>query len=145
VPSDAQVAAEEAVRSGDEDALRAAVEAGPRNVAAVTALARLLIAKGEYDEALAVLEPIPHDFAAAGLAARADLARQGVDLSDAFEAWDSGDHATALEKLQEAFAEAPDDAVRDRIRQVMVAIFTELGADNELARTHRRRLATALY
>jgi thioredoxin-like negative regulator of GroEL len=28
---------------------------------------------------------------------------------------------------------------------VMVAIFTELGADDPLAREHRRRLATALY
>jgi thioredoxin-like negative regulator of GroEL len=28
---------------------------------------------------------------------------------------------------------------------VMVALFTELGADHELAREHRRRLSTALY
>ena len=145
VPSDAELAAVEAVRSGDEAALTAAVEADPRNPAAATALARILIGRSEYDEALELLEPLPHDFTAAGLAARAWLAKQGVDTADAFEAWDAGDHATALEKFQQAFAEATDDETRDRIRQVMVAIFTELGADHELAREHRRRLATALY
>jgi putative thioredoxin len=146
VPSEAELQAADAVRSGDEAALRAAVEANPRNVAAVTSLARILIARGDYDEALELLEALPHDFTAAGLAARAWLSRQeGVDLGNAFEAWDAGDHATALDRLQEAFAEAGDDETRDRIRQVMVAIFTELGADHELARQHRRRLATALY
>jgi putative thioredoxin len=145
VPSDAQLAAADAVRSGDEEALRAAVEADPRNLQAVTALARILIARGDYDEALELLEPLPNDFTAAGLAARAWLAKEGVDAGDAFEAWDAGDYATALDKLQEEFAQTTDAETRDRIRQVMVAIFTELGADHELAREHRRRLATALY
>jgi putative thioredoxin len=146
VPSEAELAAAEAVRSGDEDALRAAVEADPRNAEAVTALARILISRGDHDEALELLERIPQDFAAAGLAARAWLAaKDGVDLDDAFEAWDAGDHASALDKLQEAFANAGDEETRDRIRKVMVAIFTELGSDDPLAREHRRRLATALY
>jgi putative thioredoxin len=145
VPSEAELAAAEAVRSGDEDALRAAVEADPRNAEAATALARILIGRGENAEAVELLEPLPHDFTAAGLASRAWLSNEGVDLDDAFDAWDAGDHATALDKLQEAFAEASDSDTRDRIRQVMVAIFTELGADHELAREHRRRLASALY
>jgi putative thioredoxin len=145
VPSEAELAAAEAVRSGDEDALRAAVETDPRNAEAATALARILIGRGENAEAVELLEPLPHDFTAAGLASRAWLSNEGVDLDDAFEAWDGGDHATALDKLQEAFAEASDSDTRDRIRQVMVAIFTELGADHELAREHRRRLASALY
>jgi putative thioredoxin len=145
VPSEAELAAAEAVRSGDEDSLRAAVEANPRNVEAATALARILIARGDHDEALEALAQLPHDFTSAGLAARAWLAGHDLGLEDAFEAWDQGDHATALDRLQEAFAEAGDDETRDRIRQVMVAIFTELGADHELAREHRRRLATALY
>jgi putative thioredoxin len=145
VPSEAELAAAEAVRSGDEDALRAAVEADPRNAEAATALARILIGRGENAEAVELLEPLPHDFTAAGLASRAWLSNDGVDLDDAFDAWDAGDHATALDKLQEALAESSDSDTRDRIRQVMVAIFTELGADHELAREHRRRLASALY
>jgi putative thioredoxin len=145
VPSEAELAAAEAVRSGDEPALRAAVEANPRNADAATALARILIARGDHDGALELLEQLPHDFTTAGLAARTWLTKEGVKLDDAFDAWDAGDHATALDRLQEAFAAAADDETRDRIRQVMVAIFTELGADHELAREHRRRLATALY
>jgi putative thioredoxin len=145
VPSDADLAAAEAVRSGDEDALRAAVDANPRNAEAVTALARILIGRGDNEEALGLLEQIPQDFRAAGLAARAWLANAGVDLDDAFDAWDSGDHAGALDKLQEAVADAGDEDTRDHVRKVMVAIFTELGSDHPLAREHRRRLATALY
>jgi putative thioredoxin len=145
VPSEAELEAAEAVRSGDEAALRSAVEADPRNPQAVTALARILIGRGDNDEAVELLDALPQDFAAAGLAARAWLAKEGVDTGGAFEAWDAGDYATALDKLQQALAEATDGETRDRIRQVMVAIFTELGADSDLAREHRRRLATALY
>ena len=146
VPSEAALAAEEAIRSGDEESLRAAVDADPRNVKAATSLARILMSRGDYDEAVSVLDALPPDFESAGLAARAWLAGHQPDVDDAFRAWDDGDHAAALERLQEAFAAATSDGeTRDRIRQVMVAIFTELGSDSDLAREHRRRLATALY
>ena len=62
-------------------------------------------------------------------------------LEHEFEAWDAGDHATALERLQEALA---DPERRDAIRRIMVAIFTELGADDPQAREYRRRLSAAL-
>jgi thioredoxin-like negative regulator of GroEL len=143
VPSDADLAADAAVQSGDEDALRAALAADPRHAGAATALARLLIERGESDEALAVLGPLPpNDFVAEGLRARAKL---GPDLAPAFDAWDEGDRSAALERLQEAFASAEDPDTRNLIRQVMVAIFTELGADDPLAREHRRRLSAALF
>ena len=145
VPSPEEAAAEAAAESGDEQALRNAVAASPGHAGAVTALARLLLARGETDEALSLLEALPHDFAADGLRARAQLAGAGDEvLSAAFEAWDAGDRATALERLQEAFASGEGED-RDRIRKVMVAIFTELGADDPLAREHRRRLSAALY
>jgi thioredoxin-like negative regulator of GroEL len=92
-----------------------------------------------------VLEPLTGDFGAEGLRARAELAAESDELDDAFAAWDAGDHATALERFQEAFAAAPEGEPRDRIRKVMVAIFTELGASDPLAREHRRRLSAALY
>jgi putative thioredoxin len=142
VPSDADLAADAAVESGDEEALRAALADNPRHAGAATALARLLIARGDSAAALAVLEPLPGDFLAEGLRARARL---GDELAPAFAAWDEGDPATALERLQEAFAAAGDSDERNLIRQVMVAIFTELGADDPLAREHRRRLSAALY
>jgi putative thioredoxin len=145
VPSEAKLAADAAVETGDEGALRQALAADPTHAGAATALARLLIGRGEADEALAVLEPLPHDFGADGLRARAALAASDdEDLGAAFDAWDAGDRGTALEHLQAAFARAEGDE-RDRVRQVMVAIFTELGADDPLAREHRRRLSAALY
>ena len=62
----------------------------------------------------------------------------------AFAAWDSDQPASALEQLQTLIAAEPDAERRDLIRRVMVAIFTELGAGDPVAREHRRRLAAAL-
>jgi putative thioredoxin len=137
VPSEA----DELAGSGDEESLRRALEVDPEHVGARTELARLLLRRGEAEEALSLLEGVTGDFVAEGLAARARLAGQ-EDLAPAFEAWDRGDHATALELLQAALA---DPERRDDIRRVMVAIFTELGTDDPLVREYRRRLSAALY
>jgi thioredoxin-like negative regulator of GroEL len=66
------------------------------------------------------------------------------DLLRSFEAWDDGDLEKALDGLQGAVAADEDSERRNLLRSVMVAIFTELGADHPLAREHRRRLAAAL-
>jgi thioredoxin-like negative regulator of GroEL len=66
------------------------------------------------------------------------------ELQEAFSAWDAGDAEPALVKLQEVLASEQDPERKDLLRRVMVAIFTELGADHPLAREHRRRLAAAL-
>ncbi len=55
-----------------------------------------------------------------------------------------GDYERALEWLLAQAAEA-DQPTRDRIREVMVAIFGELGQDHPVAASYRRRLATTLY
>ena len=49
-----------------------------------------------------------------------------------------------LELLLQALQDAGDD-LRERIRQLMIGVFTELGQDDPLASTYRRRLASALY
>jgi thioredoxin len=54
-----------------------------------------------------------------------------------------GDYERALEWLLAQVGEA-DAEGRERIREVMVAIFGELGQDDPLAVSYRRRLATAL-
>ena len=150
VPSEAELEAGAAIESGDEDRLRAALAANPRNAPVAVALARLLLARGDAQEALTVLEPHEHDFVAGGLAARARLALAGAGAGDgrldaAFATWDEGHKAAALEELQEALATAEDPDTRDAIRKVMIAMFTELGPESELAREHRRRLSAALY
>jgi len=140
VPSEA----DELASGEDEESLRRALELEPNHPDAAVALARLLIERGDLDEAEGLLEPLGHDFRAAGLAARIELVREGREPEGALQAWDEGDYERALELLQEALTTATDSTERDQLRKVMVAIFTELGPDSELASRHRRRLASAL-
>jgi putative thioredoxin len=146
VPSEA----DRLVSAGDEASLRKALEADPHHAAAATRLGRLLIARGETEEALGLLEDVQGDFVADGLVARARLAETngaapaGAEVERAFTAWDDGDAAVALDALQDAIRATDDPERRDQIRMVMVAIFTELGPADPLAREHRRRLAAAL-
>jgi putative thioredoxin len=137
--------ADELADAGDEASLREALEIDPRHPVAANQLGRLLLSRGDRDEAVALLEQLAGDFIAQGLVARAKLEANGADdLQAAFTAWDDGNPQAALEGLQGVFAAEQDADRRDLIRKVMVAIFTELGPDHELAREHRRRLAAAL-
>jgi putative thioredoxin len=144
--------ADKLAAADDEESLRKALELDPRNAVAAGKLGRALLERGDVDEALELLDRFPGDFEAEGLAARARLvALLGDDRTDgagtltrAFAAWDSGDLEDALEALQATLNEADDAERRDLLRRVMVAIFTELGADHPVAREHRRRLAAAL-
>jgi putative thioredoxin len=132
--------ADELVDGGDEAALRKALELDPGHAVARRELGRILLLRRETEEAIELLEGARGDFVADGLAARARLNGED-DLAAAFEAWDAGDASGALERLQDAL---PDPERQDLIRRVMVAIFTELGADHPLAREHRRRLSASL-
>jgi putative thioredoxin len=141
VPSEA----DELVASGDEVDLRRALELDPSHPVARRELGRLLVERGETDEADEILKGAPGDFVAQGLHARIELAGD-ERLESAFRAWDRGDREEALNVLQDAFAAETDDPHRrDLIRRVMVGIFTELGPDHPLAREHRRRLSAALH
>jgi thioredoxin-like negative regulator of GroEL len=55
-----------------------------------------------------------------------------------------GDYERALESLL-ASLEGADRERRERIREVMVAVFDELGPEHAVTTHYRRRLATALY
>jgi putative thioredoxin len=145
--------ADELAKAGDEESLRAALEADPHHSGAALALARILLARGETVEAKALLEEkAGSDFAARGLLARIELedretARKNgegpSETQTAIAAWTEGDVAQALELFQQIIAAEPDPERRDLVRRIMVAIFTELG-DDPLAAEHRRRLAAAL-
>ncbi len=142
--------ADELVASGDEASLREALALDPRHGGAAAALGRILLARGDSEEASELFGRFAGDFLIEGLAARAQLSAANgageapASLSEAFASWDREDRGAALEHLQETIAAEPDAERRDLIRRVMVAIFTELGADDPLAREHRRRLASAL-
>jgi putative thioredoxin len=140
VPSEA----DELAANGDEQSLQRALELDPNHPTARRTLGRLLLSRGDPDEALRVLEGLHGDFLAEGLVARARLASD-PELAPAFEAWDAGDPGAALERLQSALSDPGNDPERrDLLRRVMVAIFTELGPEHPLAREHRRRLSAAL-
>jgi putative thioredoxin len=145
-------AADELAGADDEESLRKALELDPRNATAALKLGRALLGRGEAVEAFELLDPFRGNFEAEGLAARArltaDLTEGDTDgtggLSRSFAAWDEGRLEDALEGLQESLTEGDDRERRDLLRKVMVAIFTELGADHPLAREYRRRLAAAI-
>jgi putative thioredoxin len=139
VPSEA----DELAASGEEGDLRRALELDPNHPTARRDLGRLLLERGDRDGALELLRSATGDFVADGVLARVELADDSA-LAPAFEAWDAGDHAGALERLQEALANEADPDRKDLIRRAMVGFFTELGPDDALAREHRRRLSAAL-
>ena len=133
VPSEAELLA----ASGDEASLRRALELEPGRADAAVPLARMLIARDDLDDALAVLEPVSEDFQADGLRARVRLVRAG-ELADALAALDAGEDEQAFDLL---LAELPSDDVR----QVIVGELDRRGAADPLVRETRRRLAAALY
>jgi putative thioredoxin len=132
------------VEQGDEASLRSALELEPGRADAAVALAQLLAARGEREEARQVLSNVRGSFAADGLAARIELEeRAEPDLGDAFAALDQGDQERALELLLAALTTA--DGARDDIRRVIVGILEQLGVEHPVARETRRKLAAALY
>jgi putative thioredoxin len=74
----------------------------------------------------------------------ADELREAGDDPDVVSALDADDFERALALLLER-VQTGDDGARERARQLMVRIFQELGQDDPLATSYRRRLATALY
>jgi putative thioredoxin len=138
VPSEA----EKLAAAGDEASLRRALELEPGRAEAAVPLARLLLARGDRDDAEKVLAPVVGSFQADGLRARLRL--QGEpSLAVAFQALDDGDLERGIDLLIEALPAA--DGNKDDIRQIVVSVLDELGVEHPLARDARRRLAAALY
>ncbi len=140
LPSEAELL----TAQGDETSLRQALVLEPTRAEAAVPLAQLLCARGELAEALTVLAPIAGSFAADGLRGRIELERgDQPDLATAFAAFDGGDAESALDEMLGALPAA--GSARDTVRRAIVGILDELGSESELARSARRRLATALY
>jgi putative thioredoxin len=139
VPSEADAL----VESGSEEDLRRALELEPSRADAGVALAQLLAARGERQDALAILDKFPGSFAAEGLAARLRL-EEDEDLREAFAALDAGERERGLDALIGAVAGAQDER-REDLRRAVVGVLDELGVEHPLARESRRKLASALY
>ncbi|HXB16338.1 MAG TPA: tetratricopeptide repeat protein [Solirubrobacteraceae bacterium] len=137
LPSEADLLA----RSEDEADLRRALELAPGRPDAALPLARILLGRGDREEARTILEDVAGSFQADGLAARIRLEDEGL-LEDAFAALDDGRLQDALDAL---LAALPGSSERDDIRRVIVGELDALGPEDPLARSTRGRLASALY
>jgi putative thioredoxin len=132
------------VAAGDEASLRRALELEPGRADASIALAELLVARGERDEALQLLGRVRGSFRADGLAARLRLlAAEDIDVAAALAALDAGETEAGLDGLIAAIPAA--DGATDDLRAVVVGALDELAAGDPLARDTRRKLAAALF
>jgi putative thioredoxin len=102
-----------------------------------------LAALGDEESIRRALELQPNHPAARAALVRLESAGDAV-LAPALAALEEGDTERGLELLLSALTDADGEA-RERIRQVMVGVFAELGQDHPLAVGYRRRLAAALY
>ena len=73
-----------------------------------------------------------------------DDLRQTGEFPEVAAALERRDYVTAFERLLGEVAGADEDR-RERVRELMVALFGELGPDDPLTTRYRRLLATALY
>ena len=131
------------VAAGSEADLRRALELEPSRADAGVALAQIVAARGEREDALSILAEFPGSFAAEGLAARLRL-EDDDGLRAAFAALDEGAQERGLDALIGAIAAARDEQ-REDLRRAVVGVLDALGVEHPVARESRRKLASALY
>jgi putative thioredoxin len=102
-----------------------------------------LVVQGDEASLRRALELQPNHPAARAALVRLESADDPV-LGPALAALAEGETERGLELLLQALQDAGAD-LRERIRQLMVGVFAELGQDDPLASRYRRRLASALY
>lgn len=147
-PADERVAEARSSTSPDraEAGFRDALALDPSNPGAAAGLARLLLDRGEVDEARTVLASVPPDDAVRALQAEVDLLEAGGEpgeLGAAARAALSGDHRLALERLLAMVGAG--DGRGDEARRLMLGVFDLLGDDDALTREFRGLLASALF
>ncbi|MGZ8629849.1 MAG: tetratricopeptide repeat protein [Actinomycetota bacterium] len=151
LPTDAELEADEALAdeaAGDlgsaESGYREALEKDPGNKEAAVGLARILVGRGEIDEARALVEPLVPDLDAervmAGIRVR-DWASldEGATLVGPRRAAAEGRWREALDGLLSGFDDDPAVA-----RDAMVDVFATLG-DDPLVGEYRPKLAARLF
>jgi putative thioredoxin len=152
LPSEAEAEAKEAVEeleAGDLDeaerGFREVLEKEPGNRDAAVGLARILLTRGDIEEARQLLRPHVPDPEAEHVLAEievrdwASLSPDGP-LAQARLAAARGDWTQALEGMIAALADDKDEA-----RRALVTAFSALGDDDPLVPAYRRKLAAALY
>ena len=131
-PSEVDQLVAEGSATGSEELLRQALELQPDHAGAITGLASLLIAKGDTDEAIAVLGRIPETPEIRRLLAEARLASRQVDVTDVGV-------DDLLSGLLDRVKEDPD------ARQEFVDLLETLGPDDPRTSNYRKALAARLF
>jgi putative thioredoxin len=151
VPSEAELDADEALaeaEAGDlesaEAGFRDALEKDPQNAEAAIGLARILVDRGDDDQARALAEPLVPDAGAERVMATVRVHGWATDpgggaIGDARRAAAEARWREALEGLLAAFDEDPDAA-----RAAMVDVFATLD-DDPLVAEFRPKLAARLF
>jgi putative thioredoxin len=134
LPSQAEEQIASLIAAGDETSLRAALELDPGNETAIVALAELLVARGQAEEALALLERIPETAETRRVAA---LARVGGSFANNGEA---NDDVTG--KLDALLDHVKDD---DGARQEFVDLLELLGPTDPRTAEYRKALTSRLF
>jgi putative thioredoxin len=127
--------ADQLVAVGDESSLRQALELEAGHPAATEALARILIDRGEPDEALALLTKVLETPATRALAAEARLLESGINVAET-----GGAEVEA--RLNALLEVARDD---EAARQEFVDLLETLGPEDPRTNTFRRALAARLF
>jgi putative thioredoxin len=131
-PSEADVLVAEGLLDGSEEPLRRALELQPDHEGAIVALSGLLVARGESEDAIALLGRIPETPGTRRLLAEARLASQQVDVeADGVEA--------LLDGLLDRVTEDPS------VRQEFLDLLETLGPDDPRTSGYRRALASRLF
>ncbi|HVB93006.1 MAG TPA: tetratricopeptide repeat protein [Acidimicrobiales bacterium] len=131
-PSEVDQLVAEGSAAGSEEILRQALELQPDHAGAVTGLAGLLIAKGETDDAIALLGRIPETPEIRRLLAEARLASRRVDVSEVGV-------DDLLSGLLDRVKEDPD------ARQEFVDLLETLGPEDPRTSAYRKALAARLF
>jgi putative thioredoxin len=123
--------ADQLVEVGDEASLRKALELERDHPGAVVGLARILVGRGETEEALELLARVPETADVRAVAAEARLAARGLPAA--------GDVAATLDGLLERVRDDED------ARQEFLDLLETLGADDPRTAAYRRALASRLF
>ncbi len=131
VPTEEETEVTRLLRAGDEASLLRALELDPDNEVVVVALAELLVAAGQGDEALQLLARIPESTESRRVAA---LARLGDEVDG-----DADDIETRLTALL--------DQVKgdEEARQEFVDLLEVMGPDDPRTAQYRRALTARLF
>ena len=131
-PSQADLLVAQGIETGSDEPLRQALELQPDHPGAIAGLAGMLIARGETDEAIALLARIPETPETRRLLAEARLTARQVDVSD----------GGIDNLLADLLGRVRDDA---DARQEFLDLLETLGPDDPRTTSYRKALASRLF